>query len=271
MPHPFGELLAIYRARKHGLSQAKLAQIVGYDPAVIARMAHGKLDLTGPTGRERVVRIIGALHDEGALHTQDEANALLAAANMPPLYDGLPVEAALVRQLKMKAGKAVIDTAFPVTPDRPRHNLPPQLTSFIGRVPEVEAVEKLLREKLMVTLTGAGGVGKTRLATEIGARMLKTFPDGVWLVDLAPLHDPALVARAVCAAFDLPERSERSDLQMVLAFLRHKRVLLILDNCEHLIAACATLAEHVLRACPQVGILTTSCELLHTTRNQVLR
>jgi non-specific serine/threonine protein kinase len=259
--HPFGDLLLQFRARKPGLSQTRLAQMAGYDPAILARMCAGKKDLTGPSGRDRVVRVIEALHEEGALATLDEANALLAAADLPPLYDGLPVEASLARQLKAKTQQASAD-AIHVHHERPRHNLPTQLTSFIGRAAEVERVEHLLREKRMVTLTGAGGVGKTRLATEVGERTLDVFPDGIWLVDLAPLHDPALVARAICATFDLPERPERSDLQMVLTFLGHKRMLLILDNCEHLIAACAALAAHVLRACPHVGILATSREPL---------
>jgi len=93
MAHPFGELLTQLRARKSGLSQSRLARIVGYDPALLARMCQGHRDLTGPSGRERIIRIIGALLDENVLHNLDEANALLSAAQMPPLYEGLLTEA----------------------------------------------------------------------------------------------------------------------------------------------------------------------------------
>jgi hypothetical protein len=100
MTHPFGDLLTQYRARKHGLSQARLAQAIGYDPAIIGKMCKGKKELTGPSGRDRVVHIIVALRDFGALSTVDEANGLLMAANLPPLFDGLPREDALIRSLE---------------------------------------------------------------------------------------------------------------------------------------------------------------------------
>jgi hypothetical protein len=90
MSHPFGDLLSQYRARKNGLSQARLAELAGYDPSIVAKLAKGRKELTGPSGRERVVRLIGALHDEGALDTLDEANALLASAQMSPLLAGQP-------------------------------------------------------------------------------------------------------------------------------------------------------------------------------------
>src|SRR5438552_1254546 len=99
MSHPFGDLLRQYRARKANLSQTRLAELAGYDRAILARMGQGKKDLTGPSGRERVVRLIGVLRDEGALSTLDEANALLAAAHMPALYPGQPDEAALIQSL----------------------------------------------------------------------------------------------------------------------------------------------------------------------------
>lgn len=99
MSHPFGDLLLQFRARKRGLSQTRLAHLVGYDPAILARMSQGKKDLTGPSGRGRVVRVIEVLREEGVLTTLNEANELMAAADMPPLYDGLPVEAALIQSL----------------------------------------------------------------------------------------------------------------------------------------------------------------------------
>src|SRR6266498_1415596 len=100
MPHPFGKLLTAFRARKSGLSQARLAEMAGYDPALLTRMAQGQKALTGPSGRQRVVCLIGVMHDEGILTSQAEADALLAAAGLPPLYLGLPLERTLLQQLR---------------------------------------------------------------------------------------------------------------------------------------------------------------------------
>src|SRR6188768_3074940 len=99
MSHPFGNLLTQYRARKHGLSQTRLANLAGYDQAVLVRMCQGKKDLTGPSGRDRILRIIDSLHGEGVLKTQAEANSLLEAASLPPLYAGQSLEAALLAKL----------------------------------------------------------------------------------------------------------------------------------------------------------------------------
>src|SRR4029453_15546059 len=100
MSHPFGDLLRQYCARKRGLSQTRLAHMAGYDQAVLTRMSQGKKDLTGPSGRERVVRILAALHDEGVLTPQGEANALLKAPSMPPLFEGQPAELTLLQSLR---------------------------------------------------------------------------------------------------------------------------------------------------------------------------
>src|SRR5215831_15760655 len=100
MSHPFGDLLRQYRSRRAGLSQTRLAELAGYDQAVLVRMSQGRKDLTGPSGRERVVRLITVLRDEGVLTALDEANALLATGNMPLLYAGNPSEAALILRLR---------------------------------------------------------------------------------------------------------------------------------------------------------------------------
>ena len=149
--------------------------------------------------------------------------------------------------------------------DTPRHNLPVQLTSFVGRDRELSEVRQLLLKERLVTLTGAGGVGKTRLALQIAADLVDQFPDGVWLVDLAPLADPNLVPQAVSAALGVREQPERPLLQTLEDVLRPQHLLLVLDNCEHLVAGCAVLAEALLRACPHLRILVTSREPLGIT------
>lgn len=146
------------------------------------------------------------------------------------------------------------------------NNLPVQLTSFVGREAELGELAQLLRREgrtaRLVTLTGVGGTGKTRLALEVAARVLEDFRDGVWLVELASLTDPALVPQAVASALGLREQPGRPPLDVLEDFLARKDLLLILDNCEHLIEACAESANALLRAAPQLRILATSREAL---------
>jgi predicted ATPase/class 3 adenylate cyclase len=142
------------------------------------------------------------------------------------------------------------------------NNLPLQLTSFVGREREQAEVRRLLTTARLVTLTGTGGCGKTRLALQVGAELADAFADGVWFVDLAPLADPALVPQTVAAVLGVHEVAGRPLLQTVADHLRGRELLLILDNCEHLLDACAQLADALLRACPRLRILATSRELL---------
>ncbi|HEV2238806.1 MAG TPA: AAA family ATPase, partial [Ktedonobacterales bacterium] len=148
------------------------------------------------------------------------------------------------------------------TLDRHAHNLPIQLTSFIGREREVAEVTQLLATARLVTLTGSGGCGKTRLALRAGADALDRFDDGVWLVELAPLADPAHVTQAVATALGVPAEPGRPLLATLTEHLRARHLLLVLDNCEHLVAACAGLADALLHACPHLTILATSREPL---------
>ena len=143
-------------------------------------------------------------------------------------------------------------------------NLPIQLTSFIGRERDLARVGLLLSPSRLVTLTGAGGSGKTRLAIQIAGTLSETFADGVWLVDLAPLHEPALVPQIVAQALGLRPAADQAPLETLLSFLRSKQLLLILDNCEHLIQACAQLAKGLLSQAPELRILATSRVALTT-------
>jgi predicted ATPase/DNA-binding SARP family transcriptional activator/Tfp pilus assembly protein PilF len=145
---------------------------------------------------------------------------------------------------------------------KPLHNLPAQLTSFIGREKEIDAVKGLLQGARLVTLTGPGGTGKTRLALQTAAGLLDQFADGVWLAELAPLVDPALVPAIVARALGLRELAGLQIIILLQEYLEHRQVLLILDNCEHVIEACARLAETLLQACPKLTLLASSREAL---------
>ena len=140
-------------------------------------------------------------------------------------------------------------------------NIPRGLNRLIGRDADVQALVALLRENRLVTLTGAGGSGKTRLASEVAAVSERTFPHGVAWIELAPLAEPELLPAHLLDALDL-EHGARPPLDTLLDALRDRDTLLVLDNCEHLVHACAVLAERMLRECPHLRILATSREAL---------
>ena len=142
------------------------------------------------------------------------------------------------------------------------NNLPIQLTRFVGRGRELSEVERLLPGARLLTLTGPGGTGKTRLALQAAAVVLEQFPQGAWLVELAPVTDPQIVVQAIANVFAVRETSGRSLLEALIDYLRYKSLLLVLDNCEHLIEACAQLADNLLHACPNIKILASSREVL---------
>ena len=142
------------------------------------------------------------------------------------------------------------------------HNLPTQLTRFIGRDRIVDEVERLLATTRLLTLVGAGGIGKTRLALHVAGDMLGVHQDGVWQVELSGVSDPVLVPLAVASVFGVREEPERLLLDTLADYLKDKHVLLVLDYCEHLIEACAELSETLLYACPKLRLLVTSREPL---------
>ncbi len=142
------------------------------------------------------------------------------------------------------------------------NNLPRYLTSFVGRQREIAEVKKLLSSTFLLTLTGPGGGGKTRLALQVAADLLDTYPDGAWLMALAPLTDSDLVPQELATTLRVREQPPRPLLATLVDALQPKELLLILDNCEHLVAACAHLADVLLRACPKLHVLATSREAL---------
>ena len=142
------------------------------------------------------------------------------------------------------------------------HNLPAQLTSFVGRHSEMSELRQSVEGNRLVTLTGAGGAGKTRLAVEVAAQLTAEFGDGVWYVDLAPITNPAVAPVSVARTLGLPDQPGRSTVDTLVLFFGAKTMLLILDNCEHLLDACGSLVVELLGACPELTILATSREPL---------
>ena len=275
MSHPFGDLLSQYLHRKHGLSQSRLADGIMQPPSVISEMCKGQR-LTGPQARSRVIAIIDWLQRQDALETLDDATALLDAAGMSPLHEREPIEAEITRRFHSSSGKLqgrpqqaasftyhTPSRSIPVRRTPLHHNLPTQLTPFIGRTEQITQLVQEVRAHRLLTLTGPGGVGKTRLALEVAAKLLDWFADGVWFIDLGPLADPDLLPQSILEVLKASKQPIRSPLATLTTHLRAKHLLLILDNCEHLVDAAAGTAEEVLRVCPQVHLLATGSEALH--------
>jgi predicted ATPase/class 3 adenylate cyclase len=151
------------------------------------------------------------------------------------------------------------------------NNLPVQLTSFVGRDSELAEARQRLSEAHLLTLIGPGGTGKTRLSIQLGAELLPEFADGVWLVELAPLADPGLIPQTVAGVFGLQEQPGLPLLEMVINYVRAKHLLLILDNCEHLVEASARLAEPLLQAAPHLKIVASSREALGISGEAIYR
>lgn len=142
------------------------------------------------------------------------------------------------------------------------NNLPSQLSTFIGRISEIESVRKLLADNRLVTLVGSGGCGKTRLALQIAAEITQEYQDGVWWIDLAPLTDPSSVVAQLANALSVKDQPLQSPETALVNALKRKSLLLLLDNCEHLVSACAQLADQLLRESSGITILATSREPL---------
>lgn len=219
-------------------------------------------DYFGPT-LNRVARIMGAGHGGQVLLSHDTAE--LVSHRLPPGVSLRKLGAARLRNLDgvEQIFQLVIDgllSDFPplrslvATPN----NLPNQTSAFIGRERELADLRALCREHQMVTLTGPGGTGKTRLAIEAASALLEDFPDGAWLVELATLSDPDLLAETVVSAIGLRGNPDLPLAHTLVHFLRSREVLLVIDNCEHLLRNCARLCQMLLRQCPQLHILATS-------------
>ena len=149
-----------------------------------------------------------------------------------------------------------------------RTNLPQSLTSFVGRQREIAEIKRLLPDSRLLTVVGIGGIGKTRLALQAAAEVLDGYGDGVWFVDLAPLNDPALVASALAQVLGVSEAAGKPLVETLCAQINGRQLLLVLDNCEHLLEACALLADAVLRSAAEAAIIATSRENFHIAGEQ---
>jgi predicted ATPase/DNA-binding CsgD family transcriptional regulator len=177
---------------------------------------------------------------------------------------------------RVELAGAVLQGAAKVGSDTHRHhitsnNLPIQPTSFLGREHDVEEVKSLVGQHNLVTLSGAGGVGKTRLALQVGAELLDGYPDGVWFADLAPISDPELVSSVVAKVLGISQQEDRRVDESIPRWLKSKQLLLILDNCEHLIEASASTGDAIMRNCSKVRMLTTSRQALGINGEVVYR
>ncbi len=212
-------------------------------------------------------RVMSAAHGEQTLLTQTTYELLqYALPNFVTLRD--------MGEHRLKDLRAPLRLYQVNAPDLPQNfpaiksldtqpnNLSAQLTSFIGREKEIAEIKAVLNSARLVTLTGSGGTGKTRLSIEVGTQLLPRFSNGVWMIELAPLSDEAQIIPALAHAFGLQELPFNLLADLVTDYLRDKKLLLILDNCEHLIAACAKLADDLLHQCSGLKILASSREAL---------
>jgi transcriptional regulator with XRE-family HTH domain len=229
-PATFGDLLRQHR-QAAGLTQQALAERAGLSVHGIQKLERGA---TRPY-RDTAQRLIAALQ-----LISDERARFQAAVS--------PVR----RHASTTPVAAVSDSA--------RHNLPLPVTSLVGREAATREVEHLPADTRLLTLTGIGGCGKTRLALEVGRAVIDQYPDGVWLVELGPLADPALVTPRVATALGIRETAEQPLMSALSNALRKRHMLLVLDNCEHLLDACAQLIDGLLWTCPDVRVLATSRE-----------
>jgi len=157
------------------------------------------------------------------------------------------------------------------TLDARPNNLPVQLTSFIGREDEIKQIKNIFKKTRLLTLTGSGGSGKTRLSLQIAADVIDDFENGVWFIEIASLSDTASLHQAIMKVFGLKEQPNRNPEETICEYLLEKEMLVILDNCEHMIAQCANLADILLGKCPKLKIISTSREALRCDGEQIHR
>ena len=238
-----GEMLK-YLRRRARLTQRELSIAVGYSEGQISRLENNERIADAATLQ---ALFVPALDIEDQPEVIEQLLAL--AADARATVDGDVIVPATVSDAR--------NVSKP-----PLTNLPTRLTSFIGREAAIASLHQLIPSNRLVTLTGVGGVGKTSLALVVGSRLTSAFGDGVWWIELASLAKADLVPQLIATLFKLSEPDDHTYLESLTSYLQDRHLLLILDNCEHLIDSCATVVDTLLRGCPQLHILTTSRESL---------
>jgi predicted ATPase/DNA-binding CsgD family transcriptional regulator/transcriptional regulator with XRE-family HTH domain len=246
----FSGLLRQLRAEA-GLTQGELAKAAGLSPRSVSDLERG---INRTARKDTAVRLAGALG------LADPVRSLFVAAALGRM--------GAVQVLAAGRGQAPRES---LAPARGLHGFVPALTSFVGRAGPVSQVAALLERSRLVTVTGPGGAGKSRLAVEVARQVAGRFDDGVWLAELAPVRDPALVPAVVAAALGVREQPGLPAAVMLARVLARRQLLLVLDNCEHVIGAAAGLCAGLLVACDEVRVLATSREPLRVAGEARLR
>lgn len=222
------------------------------------------LDLT----REELARRVGCASETIKKIERDERRPSRQIAELLANVLSVPAEEQTLF-LQVARGERPVDrlhlASQPLQPlSEQTHNLPAHLTRLIGREHETDTIEHLLANPdcRLLTLVGTGGIGKTRLSQQVASQLLGEYTNGAWLVELASLNDPTLVPQAVGAVFGIRQGTDRTLVESLIHVLRAKTTLLLLDNCEHLLDACAQLVDELLKNCPNLKILATSREAL---------
>jgi len=249
----FGNLLKHLRKRAR-LTQRELAIAVGYSEAHISRLERG----------ERLPDLSTlAASFVPALELQEEPETIARFLELAAIARGNDISTSNHLTIVQSTQREVTQTleSMPIP-----SNLPIQLTSFIGRETEMEEITGLLHrpERVrLLTLLGAGGCGKTRLALQVAEGLAPEFSHGVWFVDLASLTNPAYISGITASALGISETHMRDPLKTLISFLLPRKALILFDNCEHILVGVAQLVESLLHACPQVQIIATSREILN--------
>ncbi|HKY55176.1 MAG TPA: helix-turn-helix domain-containing protein, partial [Anaerolineales bacterium] len=253
----FGDLLK-YLRRRARLTQRELSIAVGYSEAQISRLEQNQRP---PDLASLTALFIPALYidDEPLIVTRLMELAAQARGEQLPRSGTVTFS----RSVHQEIGERVTTVE-----EETRSNLPLQLTSFIGREREINEINNLLsseskNKSRLVTLTGPGGCGKTRLALQVAMQLVQSYRDGVWLAELASTSRPEHIPQTIITSLEMPKPREGSESLGITKYLRSKHLLLILDNCEHVLPEVARLTHEILRSCPQVQVLATSREILN--------
>ena len=255
----FGDLLK-YLRRRARLTQRELSIAVKYSEAQISRLEQNQ--------RLPELSVLVALFIP-ALYIEDEPEAIARLMELATQARGESLSEHGTITFSRSTREQTTET---IETEFPSNNLPLSLNSFIGRTHERDKIKGWLGgETRLVTLTGIGGCGKTRLALETGREILPTYRNGVWLIELAPITNASYIAQAVNTALGAPDPHDETPTAALIKYLRDKHLLLLLDNCEQIISAVAHLAEEILRTCPHLQILATSREAFNIPGETVLQ